>query len=128
MIREQRMVTVAMRHLSGIGKGIQSLHAVVDFGQKFGETPEYRRWAKKDKTIFVLEAHTDEQLNEAYNELKKLKVPVEKFKEPDLGNVTTAIAFLIDEHVFDTKKFPNGVTPTDIAIRTIKNRFPLATN
>lgn len=128
MVKQQRMVTVALRHLSGIQKAIQSLHAVVDFEQKFGDTPEYQRWANKDKTIFVLEAHTNTQLEEAYKELKKLKVPVEKFQEPDTGNVVTAICFLIDEYVFNTKKYENGNSMTDLEIRRIKNQFSLATN
>lgn len=128
MVREQRMCSIALRHLSGIQKSIQACHAIVDYSLKFGDTPEYQRWAKKDKTLYVLEAHTDGQLDEAYEELKKLKVPVEKFKEPDMGNVTTAITFLIDATVWDTKKFPDGKTPNDLAIRRIKNQFNLATN
>lgn len=127
-MKEQRMCSVALRHLSGIQKAIQVAHAIVDFGQKFGDLPEYKRWARRDKTLYVLEAHTDGQLDEAYEELKKLKVPVEKFKEPDMGNVTTAITFLLDEPVWNTKKYPDGLTPTDLAIRRIKNRFNLATN
>jgi|SRR6476661_9054942 len=128
MTREQRMCSVALRHLSGIQKGIQSAHAIVDYSLKYGDTVEYQRWAKRDKTLYVLEAHTDGQLDEAYKELKKLGVNVEKFKEPDMGNVTTAITFLLDETVWNTKKYPDGKTPTDIAIRRIKNQFSLATN
>lgn len=128
MVREQRMCSVALRHLSGIQKGIQSAHAIVDYSLKFGETPEYKRWAKRDKTLYVLEAHTDGQLDEAYNELKALGVNAVKFKEPDMGNITTAITFLLDASVWDTKKYPDGVTVTDLAIRRIKNRFNLATN
>lgn len=127
-VQEQRMVTVALRHLSGVQKGIQSLHAVVDFAQKFGQTPEYQRWANKDKTIFVLEAHTNGQLEDAFKKLRRLGVPVEKFKEPDTGNIVTAIAFLIEETVFDTKKYENGKSIKDLEIRKIKNRFSLATN
>lgn len=127
-MREQRMCSVALRHLSGIQKGIQSAHAIVDYSLKYGKTPEYLRWAKKDKTLYVLEAHTDGMLDEAYNELKKLGVAVEKFKEPDLGNITTAITFLLDETVWNTKKYPDGKTPNDLAIRRIKNQFSLASN
>jgi hypothetical protein len=128
MTKEQRMCSVALRHLSGIQKGIQSAHAIVDYGVKYGYTLEYERWAKKDKTLYVLEAHTDGQLEEAAKELKKLGVPVVAFKEPDMGNITTAITFLLNETVWNTKKYPDGVTPEDLAIRRIKNRFNLATN
>lgn len=127
-MREQRMCSIALRHLSGIQKGIQSAHAIVDYSLKYGDTPEYKRWAKRDKTLYVLEAHSDSQLDDAYAELKKLGVNVEKFKEPDVGNVTTAIAFLLDEPVWNTQAFPNGKEPRDLAVRTIKNKFSLATN
>jgi pyridoxine 5'-phosphate synthase PdxJ len=128
MVKEQRMCSVALRHLSGIQKGIQSAHAIVDYSLKYGDTPEYQRWAKKDKTLYVLEAHSTEQLEDAYKELRKLKVPVEKFIEPDLGGITTAIAFLLDEVVWNTKKYGDTLDGTAIAIRRIKNQFNLATN
>jgi hypothetical protein len=128
MVKEQRMCAVALRHLSSIQKGIQSAHSIVDYALKYGDTPEYKRWAKKDKTLYVLEAHTDGQLDEAFNELKKLGVKVEKFKEPDVGNVTTAICFLLDEPVWNTKKYGDILDSNVLAIRRIKNKFTLATN
>lgn len=127
-MNEQRMCSVALRHLSGIQKGIQSAHAIVEYQLKFGNTAGYQRWAKKDKTLYVLEAHTDSMLDEAYEDLKKLKVPVVRFKEPDMGNITTAITFLLDQTTWDTKTFPYGDSPQDIKIRQVKNRFQLATN
>jgi hypothetical protein len=127
-MREQRMCSIALRHLSGIQKGIQSAHAIVEYSLKYGDTLEYKRWAKRDKTLYVLEAHTDSQLDEAYKELKALGVAVEKFKEPDMGNVTTAVTFLLDEPVWNTKRFPDGDRIEDLAIRRIKNQFSLATN
>lgn len=128
MAREQRMCSVAMRHLSGIQKGIQAAHAIVDYSLKYGNSPEYKRWAKRDKTLYVLEANSTEQLEEASEALKDLGVRVEKFQEPDLGDVTTAITFLLDETVWNTAKYPEGKFPEDIAIRRIKNRFNLASN
>jgi pyridoxine 5'-phosphate synthase PdxJ len=128
MIKEQRMCSVALRHLSGIQKGIQSAHAIVDYSLRYGDTPQYKRWAKKDKTLYVLEAHSTDQLEVAYAELKKLKIPVEKFIEPDMGNIVTAITFLLDEVVWNTKKYGDTLDSTVIAIRRIKNQFSLATN
>lgn len=128
MVKEQRMCSVAMRHLSGIQKGIQAAHAIVDYALKYGDTPEYQRWAKKDKTLYVLEANTTEQLEEAVAELKKVKIPVMEFREPDLGNVVTAITFLLDEPIWNTKDYPDGTKPSDLAIRRMKNRFNLASN
>jgi hypothetical protein len=127
MVSEQRRITIVMRHLSGRQQGIQSDHAGTRFALKYWELPEFQRWARKDETIIVLEAFTDTQIVEAYEELKKLKVPVAMFREPDLCNVPS-ICFLIGETVWNTKKHPNGKTPLDLALREIKNRFPLASS
>jgi hypothetical protein len=126
MVREQRRITVSMRHLGGRQQGIQADHAGTEFVLKYYDTPEWQRWARKDKTIILLEAFTDTQLQQAYDDLKKLKVPVTKFHEPDFNNSITSICFLVDAYVWNTKKYPNGKSERDIAIREIKNRFPLA--
>ena len=128
MVQEQRRVTVVMRHLGGRQQGIQSDHAGTEYALKYFNTPEWQRWARKDKTIIVLEAFTDTQLQEAYDELRKLKVNVTKFHEPDMNNCLTGICFLIGETTWNTKKYPDGKTPQDLAIRRIKNQFPLASS
>jgi hypothetical protein len=44
--------------LSGIQKGIQFGHGVVDYGMKYIESHEYQRWAKNDKTFIILNGGT----------------------------------------------------------------------
>lgn len=127
-MKPQRMIVVSMRHLSGLQKALQGAHAIVEYEQKFGDTLEYKRWAKKDKTLIILEANTSKQLEATFNELKKLKYPVEKFIEPDLSNGITAICFLISEEVFNTKNDEQGVSAETLAIRRLKNQFSLASN
>lgn len=113
-MKVQKRVTVVMRHLSGRQQGIQSDHAGGEFALKYWKLPEFQRWARKDKTIIVLEAFTDTQIVEAYEELKKLKYPVTMFTEPDLCNVPS-ICFLVDDD-------------TPAAVLKIKNQFPLASS
>lgn len=127
-MREQRMCSIALRHLTGIQKGIQTAHAIAEYGYKYHDTLEYKRWVKRDKTLIVLEAHSTQQLEQAYTELKKAGIAVQKFVEPDINNSITAICFLMDETVWNTKKYPDGETPQDLAVRRIKNQFSLATN
>lgn len=127
-MREQRMCSIALRHLTGIQKGIQTAHAIVEYELKFGDTLEYKRWAKKDKTLIVLEANTTQQLEESYSELRRLGIAVAKFIEPDINNSITAICFLMDETTWNTKKYPDGESMEDLALRRIKNQFCLATN
>jgi hypothetical protein len=115
MIKPQKRVTVAMRHYSGRQQGIQSDHAGTEYVLKYFDTPEWQRWARKDKTIILLEAFTSDQLEKAYDDLKKLKHPVAKFYEPDLSNGLSAICFLVDE-------------TTSHEVHKIKNQFPLASS
>lgn len=93
----QKMYSVAMRHLSGIQKGIQSGHSVVEFQLKHGESKQYKRWARKDKTMIVLEANTSSQLDKLMRKLRQFRIPYAPFREPDLDNIVTSVSFLIDE-------------------------------
>ena len=128
-MQDQRMICIVPRHLSGIASGIQALHAVVEYSIKFNETLEWKKWSKRSKTLVLLESHTTQQLDEVFEELKgKLKYPVAKFIEPDLGDAVTAICFLIGQSVWDTKSFPDGDSMEDLALRRIKNQFNLASN
>lgn len=127
MAREQRMCIVAMRHLSGIQKGIQGAHAVVEYSLRYGSTAEYKRWAKRDKTIYLLESHNTNLLYDTMEDLRLLKVNCGVFFEPDLNDSVTAICFLLDREVWDTKRFQN-VSERIESIRQIKNRFSLASN
>lgn len=117
MFRKQKRITITMQHYNGRQQGIQSDHAGTEYALKYFHTPEWQRWARRDKTIIVLQAYTDKQLEGAYQALKKLKVPVARFYEPDLTHTLTAICFL----AHDVER-----TDLDKAINAIKKPFPLA--
>ena len=103
----QKMYSVVMRHLSGIQKGIQSGHSVVEFQLKHGDKKEYLRWARKDKTMIVLEANTSNQLDKLMRKLRQFRIPYTPFREPDLENIVTSVSFLIDECPEDFKEHLN---------------------
>lgn len=108
-----RMYSMVLRQLTPMQKGIQSLHAVVDYSEmikKDGFTTEqknaYSAWANRDKTMIVLDAGTSQDLIDAYCFLKENNIPFKEFHEPDLFNVITGVCFVADERVWDTKKYP----------------------
>lgn len=121
-----RMYAIAMRHLSGIQKGIQSWHAGQHYANKYGDTKEFQQWAKHDETVIILEAGTTDMLQRTVAKLRKRGVKVAEFKEPDLGNVTTAIAFVLDERV--SAGYGDVDDGNILAIRNILKPFPLASN
>lgn len=114
---EQRMYGLVMYNLSGIQKGIQFAHAVVEYQKTYGETQEYKQWAAQDKTVVVLNGGTSNEgryaydkegtMEQHYNILEERDVAFEEFIEPDLNCAMAAIAFLADERVFDHEKHPS---------------------
>jgi hypothetical protein len=112
---EYRMFGMVPYNISEIQKGIQFGHAVVEYGIKYGDTDIYKLWSNKWKTFVILNGGTTNTnfanlgtLNKNYIDLIKLTdadFRISNFFEPDLGNQLTAFVFIIDERVFDRKKY-----------------------
>jgi hypothetical protein len=109
-----RMYSMVLRQLNPMQKGIQSLHAVVEYGEmvKSGNIDAtvkkaYNKWAKEDKTMIVLDGGVSDDLIEATWFLSDNNIPFTVFHEPDLYGVITSICFLADERVWDTKNYPS---------------------
>jgi hypothetical protein len=114
--RKYRMYGLVNYQLSGIQKGIQFGHAVVEYGLLYGQTPEYQRWAKEDKTFIILNGGTTSTnpissgtLNQHASFLRmgvgEKKVAL--FYEPDLGDQLTAVVFLVEDRVWDKETWPD---------------------
>lgn len=119
---EFRMYGLVNYQLSGIQKGIQFGHAVVEYGLKYFKDDDYQLWGKRDKTFIILNGGTTNNstyvdlrgsLNNHLTLLQNNKIKLSTFNEPDLGNQLTAVVFLVDERVFNEEKYPddNGVDP-----------------
>jgi hypothetical protein len=113
-----RMYGLVAYQLSEIQKGIQFGHAVVEYGLEFGNSPEYQKWAKEDKTFIILNGGTtntrydenDDHIGSLNNHRQLLsdeEVQFRSFFEPDLGDQLTAVVFLVDDRVFDKKIWPD---------------------
>ncbi len=124
---EKRMYILVNRSLSQMQKGIQTLHAVVEYGLQF-PTTEYFEWANEYKTVIILDGGTSNSVlhlemdssipykpissyfegnmeNQHLYLSEELNMNVAQFKEPDVNNCLTAIAFIVDERVFDREKY-----------------------
>jgi len=114
-----RMYGLVPYNISPIQQGIQFGHGVVDYGMKYIESHEYQRWAKNDKTFIILNGGTTNDkfdmtsglpfgtLNQHALTLHKHGVRIETFNEPDLGDQLTTVVFLVEERVWDKKKYPD---------------------
>lgn len=112
-VLQQRMYFIVLYNLSPIQQGIQALHAAVDYGQEYGNDPDYLKWANTDKTVVILTGGGSPVLVDFYKRLLELGVKTKAFREPDLYDGITAISFLADERVWDREKYPDTLPPLE---------------
>ena len=126
---ELRMYGLVPYNISPIQQAIQFGHAVVEYGQRV-KLPQamskmsinasciYDDWADNHKTVMLLNGGTTNDrldndglpfgsLNQHVIKLDEMKIDFATFYEPDLGDQLTAIVFVVDERVFNRKKYPD---------------------
>lgn len=119
---ELRMYGLVPYNISPIQQGIQFGHAVVEYGQKMkknGNVHQYDEWADKWKTFIILNGGTTNHrfdiesglpfgtLNNHVLTLLDNQVEFATFNEPDLGDQLTSVVFIVDERVFNKRKYPD---------------------
>jgi hypothetical protein len=124
---ELRMYGLVPYNISPIQQAIQFGHAVVEYGQKMKKLPfndievtkKYDDWADNWKTFIILNGGTTNHktsledgmpfgsLNNHLLTLMDNGVELAHFNEPDLGDQLTAVVFIVDERVFNRKKYPD---------------------
>jgi hypothetical protein len=126
---ELRMYGLVPYNISPIQQAIQFGHAVVEYGQLV-KMPQslskldinasciYDDWADNWKTFIILNGGTTNHrptddglpfgsLNQHALKLDEMKVDFATFNEPDLGDQLTSVVFIVDERVFNRKKYPD---------------------
>jgi len=123
---ELRMYGLVPYNISPIQQAIQFGHAVVEYGQKMKKLPfndievakKYDDWADNWKTFIILNGGTTNHktsledglpfgsLNNHLLTLMDNNIEFAQFNEPDLGDQLTAVVFIVDERVFNKKKYP----------------------
>lgn len=120
MYLEYRMYGLVNYQFSGtIHAGIQHSHAVTKYQRAVVGTPMeriYNKWADFDVTVIILNGGTTNSnperlgtLNKHFDALFTNSIIVQPFCEPDLGDELTAIAFLVDERVFNRELYPDFI-------------------
>ena len=127
---ELRMYGLVPYNISPIQQAIQFGHAVVEYGQKMkylGEhnqslNTQYNDWADNWKTFIILNGGTSNHSINRYHQtdepfvgsmesnlvlLEQNNVEINTFYEPDLNDMLSAIVFIVDERVFNRKKYPD---------------------
>lgn len=128
----QKMYFLVLYNISDKQKGIQCLHAVTKYSNAFRYTEEYQRWATEDDTVVMLDGGGTKRLREHIDYVlnNRLIENMAFFKESDLDNCLTACCFLVDERIWDKKKYPDPVlqsenNPGVIGVTSLHTEFNL---
>ena len=121
---ELRMYGIVPYNISPIQQAIQFGHAVVEYGQMVkkekpgAECSLYNEWADNWKTFIILNGGTSNHSQNRYHEgefngtmeqhlekLNEIGIVNATFYEPDLNDMLSAVVFIVDERVFNRKKY-----------------------
>jgi len=118
---ELRMYGLVPYNISEIQKAIQFGHAVVEYGLEHFHEDRYLDWAKYWKTFIILNGGTSNHSMNRYHHsdqefqgsmeaslatLMSEGIDIATFYEPDLNDMLSAVVFVVDERVFNKKKYP----------------------
>lgn len=101
-----RGYVIVSHYSQGIQAAVQGGHALVELAYR-GESSVVKEWASADKTLIFLRGGEPNDLDKLHRDLQNAwmnisiekllfePVPVARFQEPALGNVTTAVATIL---------------------------------
>lgn len=101
-----KMYAIVLRQLDGINSGIQAAHGVCEYIWKHIGASDLHQWLQEDKTLVVLNGGGSQEMEETKRLFLESGIKFETFEEEDLGNLTTCIALLADERVWDQETWP----------------------
>lgn len=127
---ELRMYGIVPYNISPIQQAIQFGHAVVEYGQNVKsydvinniELKKYNDWADCWKTFIILNGGFSNHSINRYHQtdepfigtmesnlitLEQNGIEIATFYEPDLNDLLSAVVFIVDERVFNKKKYPD---------------------
>lgn len=83
------MVLVTRRDLTPGYQAVQPAHALAEFAIKHPKV--FKNWQVNQKNLVVLSVANELALNDLYNKAQGMKIKSVLFKEPDIGNESTAV-------------------------------------
>jgi len=84
------MVLITRRDLTPGYQAVQPAHALAEFAIKYPKT--FKNWQLNQKNLVVLSIANELALTDLFQKALALGVKCVAFKEPDIGNETTALA------------------------------------
>lgn len=120
-----RLYFLCLYNLSSIQKAIQAGHAALEYAEKYRDTEDYQNFFYNHKTFILLDGGGSSEMKKHLKTLKKLNVNHAEFREPDLNNCVSAIAFLVREEEYISEEMRGYPIPDEGISKFIK-QFHLA--
>jgi hypothetical protein len=109
-----RMYFFVPYNISPIQQAIQAGHAAQQYDHLYKDDPQLIDFIENHKTWIILNGGTTNDDENNYGTMNQLaadlylnKIKFVKFREPDLNNALTAICFIAEEKVWNTKDYPD---------------------
>ena len=107
---EYRMYVLSLRQLSSINKGCQGIHVVLEYSQKYGDRPDYKKYVTTDKTVIMLDGGTSPEMEAIIAALTEDNIDYTYLLEPEHNNLITYICLLVDVIVWNETKYNEILT------------------
>lgn len=114
---EYRLYFFVPYNISDIQKGVQSVHAAIQYTIQYAQNQDFKDFFINDKTVIILNGGTTRfpkqdtegqgTLNDIMDALELNGIDFSFFCEPDLNHALSAICFLADERVWNKEKYPD---------------------
>jgi hypothetical protein len=122
-----KMYALNIYQLKDIQQGIQAQHAISRYEYVYRDNPEvraaYDSWIQNDQTTIILNGGTCQSLKNIIQQLTDNDIPHYAFQESDLDMITTSVALLADERVWDFKKYAYPANPVEDSLLPVVGGF-----
>jgi hypothetical protein len=109
--QEYRLYAFVNSYLSGIQKGLQTVHLVAEMSKfkKKKDIEIFKAWVEYGKTIIILDGGNQSALNDMLCFLKETKYPTCLFREDysSLNNCLTVVGVILPKEIYKGEKTSN---------------------
>lgn len=94
-IKNNKLIVVTRRDLPLAYQAVQAAHAAIDF--QHGHSTEAKDWHKNSNYLIFLTVANEDELKQLILKAAERYIKITPFREPDIDNELTAIAFAPSE-------------------------------
>lgn len=105
--KEYKFYVVILPYFSSSQKSKYAIDAVLGYCKKYYKRSDFEMQIEHYQGAQIINGTNEKELLEIKNELSARKIPFIPVEDKDLNNTLAAIGIMIDERVYDKKKYPS---------------------